>query len=163
MSYPAEFLSCDRIRRKFGSYGIDVLQSRAGHRVSSLYSMAGGEKTCRIYAKVRFTGTIDPAYANEHARVLAGESIGTVFRSAGWRIVKRHRHIGETPLSDDSGDIARLMRIEGIHKLATDTYVFEIAKNGRRFEYAEITELHHPACLSAAELRSIYGEPATVE
>ncbi|HET6631066.1 MAG TPA: hypothetical protein VFG91_14945 [Woeseiaceae bacterium] len=164
MSRPAEILSSERIHKKFGSYGVDVLESDTGRRVSSLYSLTDGAKICRTYAKVRFAPAIDPAFAAEHVRVLAGESIGTVFRSAGWKIVKRHRHIGETALADlDKDDISELMRIEGTDRVATDTYVFEIAKNGRRFEYAEITELHHPAYLTAAELASIYGESATVE
>lgn len=164
MSRPAEILSSERIHRKFGSYGVDVLESDTGRRVSSLYSVTDGTKICRTYAKVRFAPAIDPAFAAEHVRVLAGESIGTVFRSAGWKIVKRHRHIGETALADvDGDDITQLMRIEGTDRVATDTYVFEIAKHGRRFEYAEITELHHPAYLTAAELASIYGESATVD
>ncbi|HEX2140592.1 MAG TPA: hypothetical protein VHG33_12870 [Woeseiaceae bacterium] len=158
---PAEILSCERIQAKFGSYGVDVLESDAGRRVSSLYSLAAGEKICRTYAQVRFAPEIDPAFAAEHARVLAGESIGTVFHSAGWAIAKRNRHIGETMLPDHGDEIVRLMRIEGTCKLATHTYVFEIAKDGRRFDYAVITELHHPAYLTAAELAGIYGEPGT--
>lgn len=158
---PAEILSCERIHAKFGSYGVDVLESDSGRRVSSLYSVADGEKICRTYARVRFAAEIHPAFAAEHARVLAGESIGTVFHSAGWAIAKRHRHIGETGLAGSGDDIARLMRIDGTSRLATHTYVFEIAKDGRRFEYAVITELHHPAYLTAAELPAIYGESGT--
>lgn len=163
MSQPAEILSSERIHQKFGSYGVDVLESDPCRRVSCLYSLTDGTKICRTYAKVRFAPAIDPAFAAEHVRVLAGESIGTVFRSAGWKIVKRHRHIGETALPGRKCDIAQLMHIESTDRVATDTYVFEIAKNGRRFEYAEITELHHPAYLTAAELASIYGESGTVE
>lgn len=155
----ADLLSSERIQRKFGSYGVDVLQADANRRVSALYSLADGDKICRTYAQVRFAPTIDPAFAAEHARILAGESIGVVFRSAGWTIAKRHRHIGEAALPN--GDVAELMRIGGQDRLATDTYVFEIEKDGRRFAYAEITELHHPAYLTAAELASIYGESAT--
>jgi hypothetical protein len=157
----ADLLSSERIQKKFGSYGVDVLEADANRRVSALYSLTHGEKVCRTYAQVRFTPAIDPAFAAEHARVLAGESIGAVFRSAGWTISKRHRHIGETALPE--GEIAELMRIGREDKLATDTYVFEIEKDGRRFAYAEITELHHPAYLTAAELASIYGESATAE
>lgn len=163
MPDPADLLSSERIRKKFGSYGVDVLEADLNRRVSALYSVADGKKTCRTYARVRFTPTIDPAFAAEHARVLAGESIGAVFRSAGWTIAKRHRHIGETALPDGDSEIAGLMRIEAKNKLATDTYVFEIEKDGRRFTYAEITELHHPAYLTAAELASVYGESATAE
>ena len=163
MKQPAALLSCDRIRNRFGSYGVDVLEANANRRVSSLYSLSDGIKVCRTYAKVTFAPTIDAAFAVEHARVLSGESIGTVFRSAGWTIAKRHRHIGETVLPDGDDGIARLMRLEGRPVLATDTYVFEIAKNGQRFEYAEITELHHPAYLSATRLASIYGESAMVD
>ena len=158
-----ELLNSERIERRFGSYGVQVLRTEGPLRVSNLYSLTDGIKTCRTYARVTFTPTIDPAYAAEHARVLAGASIGTVFRAAGWTIAKRHRHIGETTLPGGDHGIARLMRLEGRPTLATDTYVFEIVKDGQRFEYAEITELHPPAYLAAATLASIYGESAIVD
>lgn len=150
-------LSSERIRARFGSYGVDVLACDERHRVSSLYSVSGGEKTCRSYAQVRFHLPVDAALAREHARVIAGESIGAVFQSAGWTIMRRHLHVGEAPLSPDEPDIAHLMRIAAGTRLATHTYVFHVTKNRRSFEYARITERHHPEYLTAADLRTVYG------
>jgi hypothetical protein len=150
-------LSSERIRARFGSYGVDVLECDERHRVSSLYSLSAGERTCRSFAQVRFSLPVDPALTAEHARVIAGESIGAVFQSAGWRITRRHLQVAETPLSPAELDIARLMRIACGARLATHTYVFHAVKDGRSVDYAHITERHHPAYLTAADLRAIYG------
>lgn len=157
-------LSSERIRARFGSYGVDVLERDDRHRVSSLYSLSGGEKTCRSYAQVRFHFPVDAALSAEHARVRAGESIGAVFQAAGWTITRRHLHVGEAALSPEEDGVARLMRIPPGTRLATHTYVFSVAKNGRSFDYAHITERHHPEYLSATELAAIYGldAPATL-
>lgn len=150
-------LSSERIRARFGSYGVDVLECDERHRVSSLYSLSGGEKTCRSYAQVRFHLPIDAALLREHARVIAGASIGAVFQSAGWTIERRHLHVGERPLSAAERDIARLMRLAPGARLATHAYVFHVTRNDRSFDYARITERHHPEYLTAADLRTVYG------
>jgi hypothetical protein len=106
---------------------------------------------------VRFMEPLDPSIAAEHARVVAGESIGSVFRSAGWTIAKRHSWFGETALTGSDADILRLMRIELPQALATHRYAFRVEKNGRSFDYGVITEMHHPAYMTLSELRSIFG------
>ena len=45
-------LNSERIERKFGSYGIDVLRNDDAVRMSNLYSLRDGEKICRTFAVV---------------------------------------------------------------------------------------------------------------
>jgi hypothetical protein len=144
-------LSSERIRARFGSYSIDVLECDERSRVSSLYSLFAGEKTCRTVAKVWFGIPVHPAVAAEHARVEAGESIGAVFQSAGWRIARRHLQVSETVLSPAEREIMEVMRLPPGTRLAIHAYVFHVAKTGCGIDYAHITERHHPAYLTAAD------------
>lgn len=151
-------LNSDRIERTFGSYGVDVLQSDAKRRVSSLYSTAGADKTTRTYAVVEFPGEPRNAYSREHALIEAGESIGATFRDAGWTIDKQHLFIGEFEVPETYTNIGDLMQITLPETLATHVYLLNVSKDERSFNYATITEIHHPAYLNAADLKELYGE-----
>lgn len=153
-------LTSERIRERFGSCGIEILASDGRERVSSLYSLSGGVKVCRSYAQVRFELPIPAALADEHARVLAGASIGATFKAAGWRIERRHLYVRETRLTESERAIADLMGIAHAAHLASMSYVFRVAKDGDGHDYARITEWHHPECLGAAELARLYDRPA---
>lgn len=151
-------LNSERIEKIYGSYGVDVIRTSDEGRVSSLYSGTGDDKITRTFAIVTYSGRTRRAFANEHARVQSGESIGAVFRSAGWEIDKLNIFIGEMEIPAKYGLLADLMRIDLPKFLATHVYEFVIRKDGRSFDYATIVELHHPHYLSAADLRAIYGE-----
>lgn len=149
-------LNSERIEQRFGSYGIDVLESGAEYRVSNLYSLDGGQKTCRTFAVVRYPDRVDAAFAAEHEAILAGGSIGAVFAAAGWRVEKRHlafATLAATPR------VASLMRIASGAALAVHVYVLDIVKGESRFQYAAIVEIHHPDYLGVGDLRAIYGVP----
>src|SRR5690606_33517541 len=109
------------------------------------------------YAQVVFELPIPEALAAEHARVLAGASIGATFKAAGWSIERRHLCVAETRLTGRERRIAELMRIAPDAGLAIHRYVFRVAKHGVGHDYARITEGHHPDYLRAAELARIYG------
>lgn len=151
-------LNSDRIERAFGSYDVNVLQSEPGRRVSSLYSSAGADKTTRTYAVVEFQGEPRSAYAREHALIEAGQSIGATFRDTGWAIDKQHLFIGELEVPETYTSISELMQITLPETLATHVYLLNVSKDERSFNYATITEIHHPAYLDAADLKEIYGE-----
>jgi hypothetical protein len=151
-------VNSERIERRFGSYGVDVIERGPTGRVSSLYSLHGARKVCRTYATVEFGAPVRREFAREHERVLSGESIGSVFKGAGWHVRKRHVQIGETTLTGDDGTIAELMHLGLPCTVALHTYVFEIARGGATFYYASITELHHPEYLAPEELRSIFTQ-----
>lgn len=149
-----ELLNSERIAAAFGSYGVEVLEQDGDIRVSSLYSAAGGHRTCRTFAIVRYARALDPAVREEHAAIVAGGSIGAVFAAAGWTVRKTHLHYGERPASPR---LAALMKIGAGTPLAEHLYVLDVEKDGRTVEYAALVEIHHPDYLQLAELAAIYG------
>lgn len=149
-----ELLNSERIEQRFGSYGIEVLESGAEYRVSNLYSGTGAQRTCRTFAVVRYPERVDPAFAAEHEAILEGGSIGAVFSHAGWRVEKRHLAFGTLAAT---GRVASLMHIAVDTPLAVHVYVLEIVKGEQRFQYAAIVEIHHPDYLRVADLETIYG------
>jgi hypothetical protein len=148
-------LNSDRIREKFGSYGVEVLRADSQRRISNLYSGGDSNRVCRPLAIVDFARPLSPTLKDAHALIVAGGSIGEVFRAAGWTIHKTSSQIGEQPLPDLDIDIPALMQIQRVSTLATNTYQFELEKNGRRYIYAVISEIYHPDYLTYSELASI--------
>lgn len=151
-------LNSERIAQTFGSYGVDVIQQNEQGRVSSLYSLNGYEKVTRTFAVVTFTGPAKRAFAPEHEQVASGQSLGAVFKEAGWEIDKVNIFVGEMEIPRKYGLLAELMQIDLPQFLAAHAYQFIIRKDGRSFDYARIVELHHPAYLSATDLEAVYGE-----
>ena len=153
-------LNSERIEQQFGSYGIEVLASEAGLRRSNLYSVEGNERTCRTYAIVRFRDNLDSSYGPEHARVLAGNSLGAVFKANGWSMHKQTLHIGSFEIGQTTSELSRLMRISGDRSndrtLALHVYQLLLTKKDQTFEYATIIEAHHPGYLTQSDLLDIY-------
>lgn len=149
-------LNSERIEQRFGSYGVDVLASEAGLRRSSLFSIEDKQRICRTYSIVRFTDHPDDSYGHEHTKVLAGNSLGQVFRSHGWSIHKQTLHIGALPIGSSASEVGKLMRLDGRQTLALHVYQLLLVKNTRIFEYAMIIEAHHPDHLSPSDLLDIY-------
>jgi len=149
-------LNSERIENRFGSYGIDVLASEASLRRSSLYSVEEGRKTCRTYAIVRFVDNPDSSFGAEHAEVLAGNSLGEVFKQNGWHIQKQTVHIGSLQLPVDT-PVSGLMHLEQQTTLALHVYQLLLARADQVFEYAMIIEVHHPEYLSENDLLEIYS------
>jgi len=154
-----EPLNSERIEARFGSYGVEVLESGTKFRVSNLFSGDAAHKICRTFAVVRYPLAIDPAFAEEHAAILAGGSIGAVFTAAGWQVRKTHLFYGEVAASER---LAQLMHVALGTSLAEHAYVLDVAKDGRVLTYATLVEIHHPDYLSRSELPAIYG-PASSE
>lgn len=153
-------LNSERIEKRFGSYGIDVLASEAGLRRSSLFSLDGDTATCRTYAVVEFVEEPDDRYDDAHARILAGDSIGATFKESGWNIQKHTLYIGTIRLPDSGTEIGELMRLTGAHDLAVHVYQLVLVRDGAALEYATIMEVHHPEYLTVTELRDIFEDTA---
>lgn len=153
----AELLNSERISRKFGSYGIEVIENEKNTRVSNLYSMESTGRICRTFAVVGLTDNLDPSFAEEHARIQAGGSIGMVFRNNGWLVEKRHLYIGELTIGKQASRLTRLMDIRAPATLAVHIYVLAVSKDGHSRDYAMIAEVHHPEYLTISGLWSIYG------
>jgi hypothetical protein len=96
-------LNSERIRLKFGSYGVEVLKSGPALRVTNLYSVSGDAKITRTFALVRFPNYIDSTLVQEHNKILAGGSIGEVFKASNWKIIKENYTLGQLPLPKITG------------------------------------------------------------
>lgn len=150
-----QLLNSERIRDRFGSYGIDILADRNGLRRANLYSYAGAGKTCRTFALVR---TLDaaPDIDAEHAAISSGRSIGATFRDGGWKVAKKTLLTGSTDLADVSPDVALLMRLGGSERIALHAYELIVERRNRAITYATILELHHPDYLGEEELATLF-------
>ena len=149
-----ELLNSERIAERFGSYGIQVIESDGRVRVSNLFSERARERICRTFAVVRYPDRIDPAFAPEHDEILRGGSIGAVFATHGWKVGKTHLRFFEI---DASPRVAGLMHVAAGTRLAAHAYVLDVSKGGRSIEYALLVEIHHPDYLVLADLPAIYG------
>ena len=153
-----ESLNSERIKERFGSYGIEVLSHESGIRRSSLYSIDADSKICRTYAVVRFVDESTPRVAAAHADILAGRSIGATFKSTGWHIGKVTLHVGSISLDDSEHEIGDLMQINGAAELGVHAYQLVLEKNSQTIDYATIVETHHPDYMSLPELEKLYGD-----
>ena len=140
----SEQLNSERIERHFGSYGIEVLSSKDGVRRSNLYSTDEGRKTCRTYAVVRFDNVPESILDREHAQILAGQSIGAIFKQNGWDIYKETRYVGAHRMARDDHPVYSLMALDDAAALAMHVYRLLLKKGEQTIEYATIIELHHP-------------------
>lgn len=149
-----QLLNSERIEQRFGSYGIEVLASDGRLRVASLYSTEPEGRVCRTFAVTRYPSVIEPAFADEHAVILDGGSIGAVFAGRGWQVERRHLWLGEVP---PSTKVLALMGGVAPAPLAVHLFELIVSRDGASYRYATIAEVHHPAYLTADELRSIFG------
>lgn len=151
-------LNSERIREKFGSYGIEVLRSDGRVRVSDLFSVHNEIQVCRTFAVTVYPEKVDARFAEEHELIVGGQSIGEVFKSHGWTIEKRHRYFGEIEADTKYSGVYQLMGEVAPTKLAVHVYAFVIQKDDAEFAYALITEVHHPDYLTLDDLSGIYSD-----
>ena len=156
-AHESERLNSERIADCFGSYGIEVVSSEPGLRRSNLYSEDNGVRTCRTYAVARFVDEPDALIDTEHAQILAGKSIGAIFKASGWTILKETLHIGTARLDDSGHPIAALMRLEHGTDMAMHVYRLLLKKSDQAIEYATMIELHHPDYLDRSALLGLYS------
>jgi len=152
-----ETLNSDRILQRFGNYDVEVVSQTGNQRRASLYSTHDGQRICRTYAVVQFVEPVAADIAATHGRVLAGESIGTTFRSSGWSIHKETLHLGTIQAAAVDPDIVSRMHVVGDPILALHVYRLSLVRNSRTLHYATIVEVHHPDYLQQEELLQLYG------
>lgn len=153
-------LNSERIALQFGSYGVEVLESGARTRVSSLYSVDGDRRVCRTLAVVVFAADLDPRLAVEHEEILAGGSIGAVLKEAGWTVGKRPRLLGELAPPATSARLFALMDLAASAPsapLAIVVYEMVLTRSGVAIDYATIAEVYHPGYLELVDLHGLYG------
>jgi len=154
----SELGNSDRIRLKFGSYGIEIVESGARIRVSNLYSTTGGVKTNRTFAVVMLPDVIEPAFSKEHDAIINGQSIGIVFKGHGWKIEKHHQYVGELDVGPDFSAVHSVFGDIGEVQPVIHVYSLLIKKDNKQFHYASIAEVHHPDYLGLEDLRAIFGK-----
>jgi hypothetical protein len=159
-AHESERLNSERIAERFGSYGIEVLSSEPGLRRSNLYSSERGVQTCRTYAVVRFVDEPDAVIDAEHAQILAGQSIGAIFKAGGWTIVKETLHIGTATLDDAAHPVAALMRLDRRADVAMHVYRLLLEKSRQAIDYATLIEMHHPDYLDRRDLLTLFSVDA---
>jgi hypothetical protein len=147
----------ERIQQMFGSYAIEVLENDPGIRVSSLYSTHDGERVIRTFAVVAYPEIIEQAFSEEHAAIVSGQSIGTLFKNNGWVIEKHHQYFGETNTPSDLFFDTRNSAGNLETRAAIHVYTLVVKKHGSCFRYASIAEIHHPEFLQIEDLSAIYG------
>ena len=150
-------LNSERIRQRFGSYGIDVIRESDQLRVSNLYSLEGGRKIMRTLAVVIYPQTIPAVVMAEHGEIKSGQSIGEVFNRHGWSVGKQNVYLGEILASPDFAGVYTSMGGISEVKLAVHIYQLSVGKNGDWTQYVRIAEVHQPDYLDLAELREING------
>ncbi len=148
----------DRIKIKFGSYGIDISENNSTIRVSNLYSIDDGIKTNRTFAVVAYPQFIEPAFVKEHEAIINGQSIGVVFENNGWAIHKYHQYFGEIEVPPEYSGSHSLFSSLGTNSPAIHIYTLVVKKDQYEFEYAFIAEVHHSEFLQLEELKSIYAD-----
>jgi hypothetical protein len=151
-----ELLNSERIELRYGNYAVRVLHSDERQRVSSLYSTGIDGEVCRTFAIVDFMLPTDSRLAAEHRSILAGGSVGQVFRQAGWQTEKYTLSIQETRAGDHKLQITELMRLDPAEALAMHRYRIEARRGELQIPYAVITEIHHPNYMTVQALHHIY-------
>lgn len=159
-AHESERLNSERIAERFGSYGIDVISSEPGLRRSNLYSSESGVRTCRTYAVVRFEDEPHAMIDAEHAQILAGKSIGAIFKASGWTIFKETLYVGTAALDDADHPVANLMRLDRGADVAMHVYRLLLEKSQQAIDYATLIEVHHPDYLGRADLLDLYSVDA---
>ena len=160
-AHESERLNSERIAERFGSYGIEVISSEPGMRRSNLYSSENDVRTCRTYAVVRFVDEPDAIIDDEHAQILAGKSIGAIFKASGWTILKETLHVGTATLDDATHPVATMMHLDRKADVAMHVYRLLLEKQQQAIDYATLIELHHPDYLSRDDLLDLYPVDAT--
>lgn len=147
----------ERIRLRFGSYGIDVIVNSPAIRVSGLYSTHDHININRTIAVVAFQDIDEQAFRMEHDAITNGQSIGIVFKENGWVIDKRHQFFGT--IATPRHYFSESMPAEAFDKVQSAIHVYSllVKKAGAEFQYASIAEVHHPDFLQLNDLAAIYG------
>jgi hypothetical protein len=152
----SEALNSERIKSRFGSYGVEIVAQDGNARRSNLYSVHEGNKICRTFAIVEFDSNSTVAIPDIHSRVVSGASIGATLKDAGWEIRKETLYIGTLPTPTHEHLLHLLMQVPPGTELAVHAYDLHVEKSSSSVHYATIIETHHPDYLDEAELLELY-------
>ena len=135
-------MNSDKIRERFGHYGVELLEQDTRTRLASLYSLSGEQRITRTLALTRFELPTHQAVSEQDAQIRAGDSIGATLRHAGWNVVKNHTTdcqvaagkrfaaLGGTTLNPEDQVLVRV-------------YTLSVLKQELAIDYAIIAEAYH--------------------
>lgn len=149
-------LNSERIKQKFGSYGVKVIDSGSSSlRISSLYSTEHDAQVSRTLAITIFASPMDDALLEGHKLIINGGSIGSTFKDLGWALSKENLAIESI---EPNQCLLKFMNLTKSQPLALHVYKLFLSKGEHaKLPYAVIAEIHHPDYLSLAEVKQIYG------
>lgn len=150
-------LNSERIRQKFGSYGIEVLEQDDRLRVSNLYSLETGARVTRTLAVVFFPEPIPAPLRAEHEAIRSGQSIGEQFKKNGWKVEKQNVYFGALAAAPEFVGVYAAMGEIPAASLAVHIYQLWVSKERNYYLYATIAEVHHPEYLDLTGLQAIYS------
>ena len=156
-----EALNSERIKNRFGSYGVEIVDQDGNTRRSSLYSVHDGERICRTYAVVEFVSSSAVDMPEIHSKVISGASIGATLKDAGWEIRKETTYVGKMRTPADEHLIHELMHLQPGTELSVHAYHLHVEKSSTSTHYATIIEAHHPEYLVESELQELYAPAST--
>lgn len=150
-------LNSERIQSCFGSYGVEVLEQQGNLRISSLYSLDGESRITRTLAISEFASDLPASLEIAYQAIRAGASMGATLESAGWRVEKRHRYLGEIAISPNFRCMSGLPENHPGTLLAVQVYDLWVVREQQEFRFALLAELHDPRYLTLKDLHSIYA------
>lgn len=154
----SKLLNSERIKQKFGNYGIEVLSHTDVARVSNLFSSHKGAKITRTFAVVNYSEKIDSSYIKIHSQIVKGASIGRIFKKNEWKIVKKPLFKGV--IKTEQGSFSLVYNLMSIRQkpLAFYMYDFYVKKDNQQYKYATITEVYHPQYINTKTLDLMYKD-----
>ena len=150
-------LMSERIEKKFGSFGVEVLSQdeHKGIRLANLYSKEDKNKVTRVIALTKYENPIGKKLMQAHTEILAGGSIGATLAKNGFSIKKQVFFKGKLDHIP-----VRLDSLMGSKNSSYTTVMYElIAQKGKdSLPYCSITEVYSPQFLTMPELDLIYSD-----
>ena len=153
-------MNSQRIHKKFGSYGVDVLTANESMRISSLFSVHNDQHVTRTLAVVSFVQPMPKLLRAMHKQIVTGDSIGATYRAHDWMIDKPLVAVDKLPASEDFDFVYKSMQLNSAQELIMHMYRFRVAQANTDdwIPYATIAEIHSPDYLSKQEVYSIAKE-----
>jgi hypothetical protein len=152
-------LNSERIEACFGSYGVEVLAQQGNLRISSLYSLAtdipAGHRLTRTLAISEFAADLPDTLQAPYQAIRDGASMGATLEAAGWRVDKRHRYVGEVPVSTSFRCLSDLPT-GSPQQWAVQVYDLWVLRDDKEVRFALLAELHDPRYLTLQDLQRIY-------
>lgn len=146
-------LNSDRIKLKFGSFGVQVLHQNDHIRLSNLFSTAHDEKKiARTIALTKYEANMSESLKGAHEEIRKGGSIGLTLGRHGFTLKKNIFYVGN--VSNLPPEINSLMNTAD-NNFAAIVYDLRAEKDGVDLPYCTIAEVYSPEFLTLAEVQQI--------